>query len=322
LTQSDKNATAVHFKGGNLFDDIQIDIAASHKTIENLDRNTVEVGKSRVKNTIKFYFTGLALWLDIYKLFVVNGLCDKWFNDFRGYWSNILGGRPLPNTLDFFMLLHDYRKRQQHTQELEWSDPEHHLKNWQQPQEIYATFHYTRQLATKPIATPLVFWKHLSKNMRVLEYGCSLAPYYYCYRNYFGHLNCQWTLADIPNFPFHYSKYLYKNDPDLHIITINDTDFMNPLHDENGFDMIVLTTVMEHLNDPLFVSTYLLERLKPGGLFIFDYIKSDGLGLDHPKALEVRLECLKMILSQTKLVYGNVENLNESIDFCIVRKSA
>lgn len=170
--------------------------------------------------------------------------------------------------------------------------------------------------------TSLEFWKKVSKSMRILEYGCSLAPYYYCYREFFSHLNCRWTLADIPNYPFHYARWLYRNDSDVEFVTITDSDFTNPLKDvAEDFDVIILTTVFEHLDDPLYISNYLLKRLKIGGLFVFDYIKSEGKGLDHPKSQEMRQDCLKSILVQAQIVHGNINDISESIGFCIARKN-
>ena len=217
------------------------------------------------------------------------------------------------------MLLHDYRKRQQHTSQLIWEDPIQHIANWQQSSEIYSVFHSVRKLATHPIVH-LALWKKISKGSCVLEYGCSLSPYYNCYREFFSHLGCKWTLADIPNYPFHYAKYLYKNDADLDYITINATEFENPIGDAFGFDVIILTTVLEHLEDPLFVSEYLLKRLKTGGLFVFDFIKSDGKGLDHPNALEMRIKCIESILEKTQIISGKINDINESIDVCISKK--
>jgi 2-polyprenyl-3-methyl-5-hydroxy-6-metoxy-1,4-benzoquinol methylase len=158
------------------------------------------------------------------------------------------------------------------------------------------------------------------KGARILEYGCSLAPYYHCYRDFFSHLDCKWTLADIPNFPFHYARYLYRNDADVEFVIINANDFSNPLGEVGEFDVIILTTVFEHLDDPLFLSEYLLKRLKIGGLFVFDYIKSEGKGLDHPKALEMRQDCIRNIMAQTDIVSGKINNIKESIGLCIAQK--
>lgn len=322
MTVSDREVKAVHLvEGGNYFDDMRIDIAESHRKFDSLTRNPKSLQRPEYQNIIKLYLTGIALRFGIHEFLVVNGIRRSWFDGFRDYWSNILNGRPLWNTLDFFMLLHDYRKRQQYTSQLEWSDPAQHLSNWQHPGQIYSTLHNVRQCAIQPIVC-LSLWKKIPKGARILEYGCSLAPYYYCYREFFSHLNCKWILADIPNFPFHYAKYLYRNDPNVEFVTINNSDFSNPLGEAGGLDVIILTTVFEHLDDPVFVSEYLLKRLKTGGLFVFDYIKSEGKGLDHPKALEMRQDCLKSILAQTQLVYGKINDINESIGLCIARKKS
>jgi 2-polyprenyl-3-methyl-5-hydroxy-6-metoxy-1,4-benzoquinol methylase len=318
MTSADYDVKSLHFEGGNFFDDMRIDIAESHR---RLDRSTwtKNTKRSKYQSIVAFYLTRITLWLGINEFFVVNGVRKRWLYDFKNYWSEILNGRPLWNTLDFFMLLHDYRKRQQQKIQLEWNDPKQHLANWQHPDQLYATFHNVRACALHPIKS-MELWKKVSKGMRILEYGCSLAPYFYCYREFFSHLNCQWILADIPSYPFHYAKYLYRNDSDVEFVTIYDSDFSNPLRDESNFDVVILTEVFEHLDDPLFISDYLLKRLRVGGLFVFDYINSEGKGLDHPKAQEMRQDCLKSILAQTQIMYGEVNDIAKSVGLCIVRK--
>jgi 2-polyprenyl-3-methyl-5-hydroxy-6-metoxy-1,4-benzoquinol methylase len=319
MTISDQDVKALHLEGGNYFDDMRVDISESHHRFANLTRNAKSIKKLRYRNIIKLYLTRIALRLGIQEFLVVNGISRRWLDDFRKYWSDILNGRPFWGTLDFFMLRHDYRKCQQHTSQLDWNDPIQHIANWQHVSQIYSTFHNVSNLAINPI-TSMIFWKKVSRGMRILEYGCSLSPYYYCYRNFYSHLNCNFILADIPNYPFHYAKYLYRNDLDVEFVTINDSDFLNPLGEAGDFDVIILTETFEHLDNPLFISTYLLKRLKEGGLFVFDYIKSEGKGLDHPKALEMRQDCLKSILAQTQIVYGKINDINESIGFCIAQK--
>jgi SAM-dependent methyltransferase len=319
MTISDKTVKALHLEGGNYFDDMRIDISESHRRFVDLDRNTASIHRSKYRNLVKLYLTGVAMRLGIYEFLIVNGIRKKWLDDFRSYWSDILNGRPFWNTMDFFMLLHDYRKRQQYTSQLDWGDPAQHLANWQNPNQIYSTLHNVRVLATRPIVG-LALWKRVPKSARILEYGCSLAPYYHCYRDFFSHLDCKWTLADIPNFPIHYARYLYSNDADVEFVIINANDFSNPLGEVGEFDVIILTTVFEHLDDPLFLSEYLLKRLKIGGLFVFDYIKSEGKGLDHPKALEMRQDCIRNIMAQTDIVSGKINNIKESIGLCIAQK--
>jgi 2-polyprenyl-3-methyl-5-hydroxy-6-metoxy-1,4-benzoquinol methylase len=310
---------AVHRGDGNYFDNMLVDISESHQRFVHLTRKPKSIKRSIFRNTIKLYLTRIALRIGIYEFLTMNGIKKKWLDEFREYWSCILNGRPFWNTFDFFSLLHDYRKRQQYTSQLEWNDPERHILNWQGPNQIYSTMHSVRVIASKPIVS-LPFLKRLRKGAFILEYGCSLAPYYYSYREFFSHLDCNWVLADIPNFPFHYAKYLYRNDLKVDFVTINAKDFLNPLGEMGGFDVIILTTVLEHLDNPLYISEYLLQRLKPNGLFCFDYIKSEGTGLDHPNALEQREDCLKSILERTQIIHGKIDDINESVGLCIARK--
>ena len=156
--------------------------------------------------------------------------------------------------------------------------------------------------------------------MRVLEYGCSSAPYYHCYRKFFSHRQQSWVLADIPNFPFHFGKYLYRNDSDVTFATIDVENYHDPLQSGEKFDAIILTTVLEHLENPKDVVSYLLDRLRSGGVLLFDYIRSEGTGLDHPGSLEQREECLRLLQEQTRVVDGHMKNAEETIDLCVVRK--
>ena len=315
---------AVHLPGGNYFDQMRIDLPASHTRLDNVNWVQRSIRQPWISNMLRLLATGFLIRLRLWEPLIMNGLVRTWFHDFMGYWHDVIGGRPIPTVADFNALLHDYRKGQQQVDQLEWADSTQHVVNWQDPIHIYQTFHNARKLALRPVIG-LRLWKLIAARSRILEYGCSLAPYYYCYRRYFSHLRCSFVLADIPNFPFHYAKYLYGQDADVQFKTINPDDFADPLADASStdqtrFDTIILTTVFEHLDDPLFAATYLLDRLNPNGLFVFDYIRSEGLGLDHPNALETREATLTTILDRTEVVYGSVDDLEESIGFCIVRK--
>ena len=313
---------AVHSKGGNYLDRIRIDVAASHAGLDQQVSVKMSVRKSRIGNTLRLLFAALLIRLRLREPLVMSGLCRRWFDDFVTYWHDVLGGRPIPTVSDFNLLLYEYRKRQQHVSELSWGDAAQHVANWQEPDAIYLTLHNARRLALHPIVG-LRLWPLVRRGSRVLEYGCSLAPYYYCYRLYFSHLKCSFVLADIPNFPFHYAKYLYRHDAEVEFATIGPEEFRAPLAGLEGdarFDVIIVTTVFEHLDDPPFVARYLLDRLNPGGLLVFDYIKSEGHGLDHPNALRTRQAALSTILAETEVVHGDVGDLNESIGFCIARK--
>jgi SAM-dependent methyltransferase len=299
---------AVHLGDGNFFDNLRIDIERSHRAIDHLTVNKVQVRGAVLGNLFSYGLNALLQKLRLQEFLAVSGLRRAWFDDFHGYWAEVLGGRPL-TVLDYFMLLHDYRKRQQHTKELSWDSPDRHVANWQDPSELYSTFAFTRNTVLRPIVGRAL-WRHLKKGSAVLEYGCSLAPYYNCYRNYFSHLNCTWKLADIANFPFHYAKYRYRRDEAVSFHTISADSFKDPLGNADTYDAIVVTTVLEHLDDPVFVSDYLLSRLKQNGLFIFDYVISEGKGLDTPLALKMRSQCLDLILSRIDVIHGTVDPAN------------
>lgn len=296
---------AVHLPGGNLFDDIRLDIAKSHVTQAGLSGNKKRTRSFGPLNKLRYLVNGALQKYSVQEVLVTSGLRRAWFDEFHDYWQTILTGRPL-KVVDFFMLAHDYRKRQQHMRELNWSSPELHVQNWQAPSELYSTFAFVRNDALRPVIAPR-FWNHLKAGDAVLEYGCSLAPFYSCYRKFYPHLDCQWTLADIANFPFHYAKYRYRNDANVDFRTIEPDGFRDPLASERKYNVIVLTTVLEHLDDPVYVMGYLTERLQQGGYLVFDYLISEGKGLDTPQALQMRTECLKWILDRFDIVEGRVD---------------
>ncbi|MCX7164738.1 MAG: hypothetical protein NTV11_00500 [Rhodocyclales bacterium] len=297
---------AVHLGDGNYFDNLRIDIEKSHQAIDHLSVQKVRNRKSVLANLFSYGVNALLQKFRLQEFFAVSGLKRAWFDDFHAYWADVLGGRPL-TVLDYFMLLHDYRKRQQHTKELSWDTPDRHVANWQDPSELYSTFAFTRNTVLRPIVGRAL-WGHLKKGSSVLEYGCSLAPYYNCYRSFFSHLDCSWRLADIANFPFHYAKYRYRRDEGVSFHTISADSFKEPLGSTESYDVIVVTTVLEHLDDPVYVSDYLLSRLNTNGLFVFDYVISEGKGLDTPKALKMRSECLDLILSRVEIISGKVDS--------------
>lgn len=297
---------AVHLGDGNYFDNLRIDIEKSHQAIDRLLAEKVPSRKPLFLNLVAYATNALLQKFKLQEFLAGSGLRRAWFDDFHAYWADILGGRPL-TVLDYFMLLHDYRKRQQHTRELSWDTADRHVANWQDPSELYSTFAFTRNLVLRPIVGRAL-WSRLKKGSSVLEYGCSLAPYYNCYRSFFSHLKCSWRLADIANFPFHYAKYRYRQDEGVSFHTIRADSFKDPLGSTELYEVIVVTTVLEHLDDPVYVSDYLLARLKTGGLFVFDYVISEGKGLDTPQALRMRNECLDFILSKVEIISGKVDS--------------
>jgi SAM-dependent methyltransferase len=158
----------------------------------------------------------------------------------------------------------------------------------------------------------------LRKGMRVLEYGCSLAPMYRTWRAFLSHVDTQWVLADIPNFPFHYSRHTYGRDREASFCLIAEDLFDDPLRNVQGqFDLIIIHEVFEHLHKPRHLAEYLLRRLNPGGLFFFDYVRSEATGHDTPAGLAERTTTLEFLAQHLEIVDGRFEVSDESLGRCI-----
>ena len=307
---------AIHLPGGNFFDDMRVDIAESHKALQGYTFRANVQTSGRLASMLNYALNAVTQRLRINEFLMVSGLRRKWFDEFMGYWTGVLSGRPL-SFLDFFMLLHDYRKRQQHMEELDWDTPEKHVRNWQDYGAIYSIFSLTRNAGTRPIVGRAL-WKHLKPGARILEYGCSLAPFYHTYRNFYAYRKCSWMLADLANFPFHYAKFIYRHDPNLNFHTIEPSAFVNPLPANATFDVVIVVNVFEHLDAPLLAAQYLLSRMTAGALLVFDFLESDGKGFDTPKGLEQREICLVYLSERLDVVYGSID-ASKDVGFTIGR---
>ena len=64
----------------------------------------------------------------------------------------------------------------------------------------------------------------------------------------------------------------------------------------------------------------MFSKLRSGGIFVFDFILSDGTELDHPVALSQRLETLEFIANNFTIVHGDLSNLQNDVSMTIVQK--
>lgn len=313
--QKNTTVAAVHYDGGNFYDNMKINISESHKRFRHLEKNQKNIKRFKLLNYLSYCYNALLQKSSLSEAMMLTGLRQKWFCNFRDYWINILNGRPL-TIIDFHILLHDYRKKIQSYTELNWESPEAHLNNWQNPNQIYATFSATKGRALRPIVGRQL-WNKIHKGATILEYGCSLAPFYYCYRLFFNHLDCKWILADLPTFPYHYAKYLYRNDPSVFFHDI--ADFADPLKTIDNYDVLILTNVLEHLDEPVSIVNYLLDKLSPNGIMLFDYLMSAGKGMDTTKGAVLRNDCLDVISKRIDIIHGKI-SYDADINLCIGTK--
>jgi 2-polyprenyl-3-methyl-5-hydroxy-6-metoxy-1,4-benzoquinol methylase len=298
--------TASHLPGGNRFDDVRIDLLESFQRQEDW-LATVErkpVRGSRLPETARLYRDGALAYTGLMEAVAGSAVMRWWLREFLDYWSNVIGGRPL-TVFDFHQLLFHYRRRFQSMETLDWSSATEHVAHWTAPENLYQTFHFVRKYAFQPVRSRSLT-RLLKPNARVLEYGCALAPMYRTWRRYGAHVPTTWVLADIPNFPFHYARHAYALEASVErFATIWPDRFDDPLAGVDGeFDTIVVQEVFEHLDRPRFVADYLLERLRSGGILIFDYVRSEARGLDTPSGLAERDDTLAFLGDRLEIIQG------------------
>lgn len=311
---------AIHMPGGNRFDNLMLDIDASIRAqsgaLEQVGKQTVR--RSWVRNWMRRYSYLMSIRLGIHEALVSTGIDNRWFLEFRDYWSNSCGGRPI-NVVDFHQLHFHYRVRSQVTQQLGWSDNQAHVANWQLPCNLSSVFMSLYRSALNPIRSHELPGL-LRNGMRVLEYGCSIAPMYRTWREFYSHIDVTWTLADIPNHPFHYARHAYGRDREAAFALITPELFDDPLREVAGdYDVIIIQEVFEHLHKPRHMAEYLLNRLAEGGLLVFDYAVSDAKGLDTPSGLSERSETLEYLRRNLEFTWGELTP-ERATALCVGRK--
>jgi len=290
----------------NFYDEIEVDIESCHEEMtQNRDlcsRNEHYLGAFH-----KFLYRK-----NHHHRFIDSGFFRYWFDEFYEYWNEVLGGRPL-KFHDFFYLYSHYRRRFQSVEVQQGADKHSFLWGWQRPENIYLTFHFVYRFALEPFSF-LPFRPYLKPGSRVLEYGCGLAPIVTSMIK--SRLTkYQYTIADIRNFPYHYSKYRLRQ----HGVRFIDlTPYEEPLC-VGPYDIVFLMTVLEHLPNPVEVVEAITQSVRTGGHLVFDYIRSSGSGLDTQESVEQRPTILDFISSHYEIVSGNVD-YDKSMGTTIVRK--
>jgi len=294
----------------NKYDKISLNLSFSDK--ENYDPKAASKGNAFL-NFLKLYFRGFLMKIGIHKKLVYSNLSLRWFYSFRDYWAEQLQGRPIfPH--DFYFLLCHFRTKYQDLEIGNEKDPDDFLKAWCDDRNVYSLFSYVFKTALQPL-TIYKFRKYIKKNAIVCEYGCGIAPISQGLVKYFSHKHLKIHCADIPNVLLHYADWKLKNCDFVKTTKINPSD-CSPLQD--NYDIIFLLAVLEHLPSPLAVVQHLYQRLKLNGVLIFNYLKSEGTGLDTKAGVEQRSAVLKWIKEHFRVLEGDFDSDGETM---VVRKS-
>ncbi len=258
------------------FGNISVDIKKLHEQFNTQDQKTP---KAKTLKLLPRFLYLASIKLGLFKKLVDSGFVRGWFKEFNQYWMQQLDGRPL-NLHDFFFLYSWYRTKFQSVEVNENANENEFIASWQKPENIYLTFHSAYKIATAPFSF-YPFKKYLPSNGAILEYGCGMAPVVTSLV-YSGQTNYSLTIADIPQFTFHYAKWKLKH---FDVKSIDIDPFALPELKDN-YDTIFLQAVLEHLPNPLDVVKNLTAHLKKGGYLIFDYSLGDGHGLDTMESVK------------------------------------
>lgn len=244
-----------------------------------------------------------------------------WFHDFSQYWSAVLGGRPFWGVEDFYFLTNLYRVRFQDNQVPDTNDASVHLTAWQRPEVLYQLLHLVYKETSVDYVTLIKqMFKYYPKMRTFLEFGCGTAPITASLFDFFGAKNgIKAYYSDIQTIAIHYATYRFARHKNaIPLMLVPENDFRLSL--TGPVDAIACITVFEHLNKPLETARDFYSLLTPGGLLLFDYIKTDGEGMDTVQGARERETVLDFIAAHFELLQGDLSK-TESTGLIIARKN-
>ncbi|KPA15083.1 type 12 methyltransferase [Candidatus Magnetomorum sp. HK-1] len=310
----------------NFFDNLVIDIPKLY------DENPIEKKENPKKNYVPFTnnpfcrlyrnpFIPLKYRRYAYRALRQVNVDLTWFNQFKEYWGGILHGRPFWGVQDIYYLKNVYRSKFQSLAIADSEDPLAHLKAWQQPETIYSLLHFViKESLTDHVYIVQHFNKLIRKKnkLKILEFGCSLAPIAASLYT-FGKFKPEHIyIADIQTLAFHYGAFRFRHSSNITPLVLTpENNFELQLDDH--LDVIFCIEVFEHLNHPLETIKTFYERLNTNGLLFFNYIKGDGGGLDTMQGVEQRKSVLNFVQQNFEIVFGN-KPIEENSGLIIARK--
>lgn len=277
---------------------------------------------ARLASLGRLYALGALVGSRLYPRLVLANLRLDWFFEFREYWVQELGNRPI-QLHDFYHLAGVYRQRLQnihfeHFEKPDLATDDKHLESWRDPRIIYYLFSHSYRHALSPLRVHR-FARFIPRGGRVAEYGCGTAPIVAALARWYRHFDLQLVGADLPHLLFHYARWRFRNCPWVTMVPVQPDDDA-PL--PGAYDTIFCLEVLEHLPRPIPVLQHFHRALKPGGHLVFDYIRSDaiGLGLDTLSSLQDRVTAIQFILDHFDVVAGRVTTDGSHIDRAVARK--
>jgi len=200
-----------------------------------------------------------------------------------------------------------YRIRFQDNQIPETSNALVHLEVWQKPELLYQLLHLVYKETIVDYALLIKQMLQYNRPIRAfLEFGCGTAPVTASFIEFFGiRRDIKAYFCDIQTIAFHYAAYrFWKIKTAVPFLLTPENDFKLSLH--SPVDAIFCVTVFEHLNKPLETVREFFNLLSPGGLLLFDYIKTEGVGMDTHQGARERNDVLDFVENHFEIVHGEL----------------
>lgn len=312
----------------NLYDDFRPDVAALLKeqdarlpAPDPRARSGDGLGAlGRLRSLAALYALGAQVKTGLHRRLVYANLRLDWFQEFQDYWMGELGNRPI-HPHDFYFLSGVYRQRAQtlyfeHLERPDLASDDKHLDAWRDSRMVSYLFLHAYRLALSPLRVyPFARW--VPRGGRVAEYGCGAAPIVTALARYYRHRDLRLVGADIPHLLFHYARWKFRADRFVTMVPIQPNDDA-PLPGE--YDTIFCLETFEHLPRPIAAAQHLHRALRSGGCLVFDYVRSEGTGLDTAAALRDRIPALEFILKRFDIVQGRVATDGAHVEPAVARK--
>ncbi len=158
---------------------------------------------------LRLYLIGLLYKSRVYRKLIYSNLKMDWFYEFRDYWVNELGNRPI-NPHDLYFLSGIYRQKFQQVEVPDSATNEQHLEAWQGVRTVYLLSANQYELALNPLSAHR-FIKYIPKGGNVCEYGSGFASIATSLCEFYPYMNLKITCADIPTIMFHFTRWKFRH---------------------------------------------------------------------------------------------------------------